>query len=414
MAVDAFISYSHVDKVTADATCAKLEAAGVRCWIAPRDVPPGSEWAAAIVGAIDCCRVFVLIFSAQANISGQIHREVERAASKGIPIVPLRIEEVNPTSSLEYFLGNIHWLDALTPPLERHLQRLLEVVKSCLDLNQNSISPIAAPLRSEKPVRSTPRRWRQWAVFGALYLVTVACSGAALFYLKHGQVANVKQADEVAISPIEQLASPAPGNQQGFPAAPVPHQNAPTQVPLPNAATPVPPPNTAPALEITASLPNNEAGLESKTPPDKRVVFDESRVRQLAKTLNIQLPHRLSVTEPGPSVPARLTEFIGAWVRIASRAPRDSILIIEDVDKTGRVTGIYAVGPPKFGFGFLPKNGPSYTSFRAPVTGDGFSFLWGPVKFSFNRSPGNLILGQGHERLDSRSNDWEMRFQRIE
>ena len=145
MAFDAFISYSNMDKATADAACVTLESSGVRCWIAPRDVPPGSEWAAAIVGAIDHCQVIVLIFSSQANISNQIRREVERAVSKGIPIIPLRIEEVNPTSSMEYFLGSIHWLDALTPPLEKHLERLAETVKSCLDFNQNGSD---APARS--------------------------------------------------------------------------------------------------------------------------------------------------------------------------------------------------------------------------------------------------------------------------
>jgi hypothetical protein len=44
MPYDAFISYSNLDKATADATCAALEAAGIRCRIAPRDILPGAEW----------------------------------------------------------------------------------------------------------------------------------------------------------------------------------------------------------------------------------------------------------------------------------------------------------------------------------------------------------------------------------
>ena len=93
MAHDLFISYSTQDKLTADAACATLEAAGVRCWIAPRDITPGIEWGAAIVAAISHCRAMLLIFSASANDSPQIRREVERAVSKGIPVIPLRIEE---------------------------------------------------------------------------------------------------------------------------------------------------------------------------------------------------------------------------------------------------------------------------------------------------------------------------------
>jgi hypothetical protein len=53
-----FISYSSKDKPAADATCAVLESAGIRCWIAPRDIRPGTEYGAAIIDAIDRCRVW--------------------------------------------------------------------------------------------------------------------------------------------------------------------------------------------------------------------------------------------------------------------------------------------------------------------------------------------------------------------
>jgi hypothetical protein len=135
MEFDAFISYSSRDKTAADAACAVLESTGVRCWIAPRDIRPGVEYGTAIIDAIERCRVMVLIFSSSANESRQIHREIERVVSKGIPIVPVRIEDVMPTKSMEYFLGAIHWLDALTPPLEGHLQKLAETVKAILQVD---------------------------------------------------------------------------------------------------------------------------------------------------------------------------------------------------------------------------------------------------------------------------------------
>src|SRR5580692_254232 len=115
MAHDVFISYSHHDKAAADAVCAKLEQHQVRCWIAPRDVVPGAEWAGSIIQALDNTRVMVLVFSLNANESPQIHKEVERAVNKGVIIVPLRIQDVLPTHSLEYFMSDVHWLDALTP-----------------------------------------------------------------------------------------------------------------------------------------------------------------------------------------------------------------------------------------------------------------------------------------------------------
>jgi TIR domain len=129
---DVFISYSHVDKATADATCATLEQAGIRCWIAPRDIMPGDDWGAAIVKAIDQCRAMVLIFSASANNSKQIRREVERAVNAGATIIPVRIENVAPTEAMAYFMSTVHWLDAMTAPLDDHLQRLAVSIKALL------------------------------------------------------------------------------------------------------------------------------------------------------------------------------------------------------------------------------------------------------------------------------------------
>jgi hypothetical protein len=133
MAHDVYISYSHVDKAAADAACATLERAGIRCWIAPRDITPGDEWSAAIIKAIDQCRAMVLIFSQNANNSRQIRREVERAITVGIPLVPVRIEDVIPTESLAYFMGTVHWLDAMTPPFENHLVKLADSLKALLE-----------------------------------------------------------------------------------------------------------------------------------------------------------------------------------------------------------------------------------------------------------------------------------------
>ena len=132
MAHDVFISHSSKDKVYADAVCARLESEGIRCWIAPRDILPGMAWGEAIVEAIEGSRLMVLLFSSNANSSPQIEREVERALNKQVTIVPLRIESVMPGKSLEYFLGTPHWLDAVTPPFEQHLEYIAQTIKVLL------------------------------------------------------------------------------------------------------------------------------------------------------------------------------------------------------------------------------------------------------------------------------------------
>jgi FKBP-type peptidyl-prolyl cis-trans isomerase len=138
MAHDVFISHSSKDKIVADAVCALLEEHNIRCWVAPRDITPGKEWGEAIVEAISASRVMVLIFSASANGSPQIRREVERAVNKEVVVVPLRIEDVLPTKSLEYFIGSVHWLDALTQPLEVHLKKLIRVVEGVLGTDDSA------------------------------------------------------------------------------------------------------------------------------------------------------------------------------------------------------------------------------------------------------------------------------------
>ncbi len=132
MAHDVFISYSTKDKARADAACHALEAQGIRCWIAPRDIQIGAEWSEQIIGAIDESRAIVLLFSSNANESAQVKRELTYAAERGTPILPLRIENVEPSRGFQYYLGAVHWLDALTPPLETHLERLAERARALL------------------------------------------------------------------------------------------------------------------------------------------------------------------------------------------------------------------------------------------------------------------------------------------
>lgn len=109
-----------------------LEGKGIRCWIAPRDILPGMTWGKAILEAINCSRLMVLVFSSHSNGSGQVMREVERAVHKGIPILPLRIENVSPTEDMEYFLSTTHWLDVMHPPLEQHLEHVVGVANQLL------------------------------------------------------------------------------------------------------------------------------------------------------------------------------------------------------------------------------------------------------------------------------------------
>lgn len=197
MAHDVFICHSSKDRTIANAICSTLEQHRIRCWIAPRDVLPGSDYAQSIVEAIGTTRLTVLVFSDSSNHSGHVRREIERSVSHGVPILPFRVEDVVPSPSLEYFISDAHWLDAMTPPLEQHLDHLAETVRLLLEREAGARTvetvtapapPAAAPTApspvaptATTPLSSPPRPTRiLWLALGAAALVIAVVAGLLL------------------------------------------------------------------------------------------------------------------------------------------------------------------------------------------------------------------------------------------
>ena len=128
MQPEIFISYSNQDKPIADAIREALETASLGCWIASRDITPGQKYAEAILDGIDQCPVFLLVLSASSNASPQVEMEVNRAASKNKLILSFRLDQRPLSKSLEYYLGNRHWLEASNPPDEQSIQALISAI----------------------------------------------------------------------------------------------------------------------------------------------------------------------------------------------------------------------------------------------------------------------------------------------
>lgn len=145
MAHKVFICHASSDKQVADAACAALEAQRIPCWIAPRDILAGEEYQESIVEALSDSQIVLLIFSAHANDSPQVRREIERAVTKGKIVVPFRIEDIMPSRAMEFALGNTHWLDALTPPLEHHLPELCHAISRLLEKHKEAGPPLLQP-----------------------------------------------------------------------------------------------------------------------------------------------------------------------------------------------------------------------------------------------------------------------------
>ncbi len=156
-----FISHSSKDKAIADQICQHLESNGIKCWIAPRDLKPGSDWTEGIIQGINSCRLFVLVFSASANSSEHVRREVATAFSLGLAVIPFRTENINPSGSLGYFLGTVHWLDAITPPLQKHLTDLTERITYLLSDQGRFANSISESVRRPKTEPVLPGRFRR-------------------------------------------------------------------------------------------------------------------------------------------------------------------------------------------------------------------------------------------------------------
>lgn len=147
MAHDVFISYSSKDKDSADTVCTILEQKGVPCWMAPRDITPGTDFSEAIIDGIKNSKVFVLIYSSNSNDSKQVIREVDRAVHNGLSIINFRLEDVPLSKQLEYYLSSVHWLDAITPSIEQHINQLYNVVQIFLKPKEIQDAEIAEALK---------------------------------------------------------------------------------------------------------------------------------------------------------------------------------------------------------------------------------------------------------------------------
>jgi TolB-like protein/Tfp pilus assembly protein PilF len=201
-----FISHASKDKPIAEAICEQLESEGIKCWIAPRDIEAGSDWTEGIIRGIDSCRVFVLVFSESANASEHVRREVAKAVSLGLAVIPFRTEDVNPSSSLSYFLGTVHWLDAITPPLPKHLKALTERVRHLLASSQLSAAKETWAKPRTQPFSFAPAKRTHWLI--AVVLIGVATAIVFWFFYQRSR-SSISEASlrSVAVLPFENISA---------------------------------------------------------------------------------------------------------------------------------------------------------------------------------------------------------------
>lgn len=178
----AFVSYASADRASADALTAYLEQRGLACWIAPRDVPAGAQYADAIVRAINEARALVLVLSKASIGSSHVGKEVERASSKKKPIIAVRLDQAALTPALEYFLSESQWVDVAADGREAAFAKLAGALTH---------APAPGPGVSAAATVAAPAAARGW---GRLALGAVAglvvLAGVAWFLVRPGRPAT--------------------------------------------------------------------------------------------------------------------------------------------------------------------------------------------------------------------------------
>lgn len=148
---DVFISHSSKDKEIAEKVLNFFEGRGLSCWIAPRDIVPGTEWAAAINAAITASKVFLIIYTVNSAESSQVSREISLAETKqGVFVVPYKTDDTPLVGSFEYYLVGSHFISADYSKNDYKLEELYtqvaDIVGGTIPQPEIVMKPVEAPI----------------------------------------------------------------------------------------------------------------------------------------------------------------------------------------------------------------------------------------------------------------------------
>lgn len=172
-----FISHSSKDAERVSALVAALEARGVGCWVASRDIKGGENYGDAIVDALERAGAMVLVFSANANASEEIKKEISLASQRGITVIPARIEDTQPSKMFRYELATRQWIDVFDKAgagVDRLAERLRAVI------GESSVAPPSpnAAAKAANAAREIPSKTSPATILAGLALL-LAVAGAA-------------------------------------------------------------------------------------------------------------------------------------------------------------------------------------------------------------------------------------------
>ena len=206
---DVFISYSTKNTEAAHAICHVLEQYEIRCWIAPRNIPPGLDYGDVIEDAIKACRLVVVLFSENAACSQYVKSEINVAFEEQKTIIPFRLDETPLKGQNRLILNKTHWIDAY-PDYKTKFNDLVSAV--ALAIGHNIKSDIHTTSDSI-PVLTKIARRKYLLVICLTLLAIVIASLLSYFIPKahdysynknglHVKVKNLSSSQEKALTSI--------------------------------------------------------------------------------------------------------------------------------------------------------------------------------------------------------------------
>lgn len=298
-----FISHSSNNSELSAEVCAKIEEAGHNCFLAPRNIRSGHEYAEEIINGIDDSDVVLLLLSQSANDSPHVLREIERAVSKKKPVIVYKLEEVTLSKSMEYFLMTHQWLSSNgDKDFDEIIRRIDEYAAAHVGNSSQTpqeIPPLTsntenAPMETpaKKTVNSSQRR--NIIIIAAAAVILVASGIVTGFCLANRAPINSSQPE--APSPIEVQGEPAPDKQSSIPPQEELHpQNEPAPQDVQNGEPAAKP-------QIDSSPQNTEPSPQQNEPPVEVILPATQQTTQKPQDTTVP-PETTPVPQETPSEP---------------------------------------------------------------------------------------------------------------
>lgn len=236
--VQLFISHHSSKYEVAQEVEALLVKRSINCWIAPRDVPPGAPFDTAISEAIGQSAAILLLFCSNSDKSRHVKRELILGDSAGRPIIPLRLEAIDP-GELAYHLADSQWIDWID-----RREAVMDRVAAQVRLYAGAPAELADDVRTlgaealagageERPAPPEPdeapvahgdaSEERKWLVPALALALVAAVITIGVIVTQQGSRETSPSSDDAAMSEVEAAAEDAAAflaEEEGEPAPP--------------------------------------------------------------------------------------------------------------------------------------------------------------------------------------------------